>query len=54
MRRIAIITTEDGTQWSTDINGTNTEIRKYFMGQYTDVGVYPEERMSKVVNLVII
>ena len=51
--RTTIITTEDGTQWATSINGTNSEIRKYFMSNYFDVGVYPKEKMSKVVNLVI-
>lgn len=52
--RTAIITTENGTQWATSINGTNSEIREYFMGNYFDVGVYPIEKMSKVVNLFII
>ena len=52
--RTAIITTEDGTQWSTDINGSNETIRKYFMDKYFDVGTYPLEKMSRVINLVII
>lgn len=52
--RTAIITTEDGTQWSTSINGSNTEIRKYFMGRYINVEIYPIEKMSRVINLVII
>ncbi len=52
--RTAIITTEDGTQWSTSITCSNETIRKYFMGKYVDVGTYPTEKMSKVTNLVII
>jgi len=52
--RTAHITTENGTQWSTSINGSNESIRRYFLGQYFDTGIYPKEDMSKVVNVAII
>lgn len=51
--RFATITTESGYTWSTSINGTDEEINKYFMGQYFDVGVFPVEKMEKVVSVVV-
>ena len=47
----AIVTTEEGTTWSTPINGTEETIKKYFMNKYFNVGVFPEEKMEKVVNV---
>ena len=52
-RRTAHITTDDGTQWSTSINGSNESIRRYFMGKSFNVGTYPEEKMERITNLVI-
>lgn len=47
-------TTTSGLSWSTSINGTDEEIRRYFMGQSFDVGVYPEEKYERVVKVEIL
>jgi len=52
--RTAHVTTNNGTQWSTSINGTNKSIHRYFMGKSFNVGTYPEEKMEIVTNLVIV
>lgn len=49
--RVATITTESGHTWSTDINGTDEEIKKYFLGQRFNVGAFPVEKMEKVVDV---
>ena len=52
MAMIAVkVTTESGYDWSTHINGTIKYAKKYFMGNMFDVGVYPVEKMEKVVKV---
>jgi len=51
--RTARITTENGVSWSTSVNGTDEEIVTYFLGKWFDVGQFPTEEMSKVVEVVI-
>lgn len=48
--RVATIKTKSH-QWSTDINGTDAEIKSYFLGQYFNVGVYPQEKMEQVISV---
>jgi hypothetical protein len=45
------VTTESGHSWTTSINGTHEEIRKYFIDNKFDVGTYPVEKMEKVVGV---
>jgi len=39
--------------WETNINGTDEEIKNYFLGNFFDVGVYPIEKMEKVEKVII-
>lgn len=49
--RTATITTTSGHTWTTDINGTDYEICRYFLNQWFDVGVYPVEKIEKVIRV---
>jgi hypothetical protein len=49
--RYVKITTESGHSWTTDINGTDQSICEYFLGNQFDVGVYPAEKLEKVVSV---
>jgi len=51
--RIATVTTENGYQWTTSINGTNESISKYFLGAYFHTEPFPSEVMSQAVKVVI-
>ncbi len=51
--RVAYCTCANGYQWATSINGSNTSIRKYFMGAMVNTGSFPTETMSRVVNVAI-
>ena len=48
--RVAKLTTETGYTWSTNCNGTDEEICRYFLGQRFDVGAFPKEDMQIVVK----
>ena len=50
---VATVTTESGHTWSTEINGTDEEIEKYFIGQSFNVGAYPIELMEKAVKVTV-
>lgn len=45
--RTATITTTSGHTWTTDINGTDSEICRYFLGEWFDVEPYPSERKER-------
>jgi hypothetical protein len=49
-----IVKFSNGDTITTDINGTDDEIYKYYSGKWFDVGVYPEELMAKVVEVTIL
>jgi len=51
--RSAKVILADGTSYTTDINGTDEEIRAYFVGQRLNMGVFPEELMKKCVDVEI-
>ena len=53
MRHVKVIT-ETGYSWESNINGTNEEIRQYYIGKYFDIGNYPYEQMDKVVDVKIL
>lgn len=48
--RHARLTTDNGISWSTSINGTDKEIREYFLGNRFDVGRFPKEDLRRVVK----
>lgn len=48
------VTTTSGITWSTSINGTKEEIEYYFLGVYFNVGIYPVEKMEKVIKVEIL
>jgi len=58
--KAARMTTTSGHSWSTSINGTDSEIRAYFLGKYFNVGQFDEskpnegEKMEQVVKVEII
>lgn len=45
------LTTKSGYTWETDSNGTNKSIRDYFLGCRFNVGVYPVEKMERVIKI---
>lgn len=45
--KIAKVTTESGHSWTTEINGTNEEIRAYFMGNLFPVGSFDETKPNE-------
>lgn len=45
--RTATITTTSGHSWTTEVNGTDESICKYFLGQWFDVEPYPSERKER-------
>jgi len=47
----AKFTTTSGYSWTTDINGSLSDVADYLLGKMADVGVYPVEKMEKVVSL---
>ena len=47
----AVVKFSNGYSFRTSINGTDAEIKKYYMGKYFDIGVYPKEKMAKVVSV---
>jgi len=51
--KYATVTTTSGHTWGTDINGSDESITEYFLGKFFDIGVYPEERLEKVVKVEI-
>jgi len=52
--RLATVHYEDGTIIRTSINGTNSEIQKYFaIGKVFNIGSYPRENMQAVAALTI-
>jgi len=53
MRHVRIVTSS-GYSWESNINGTDEEVKKYYMGKYFDIGNYPHEKMDKVTNVIII
>lgn len=48
--KTATLTTETGCTWTTSINGTDEEIREYFLGRQFDCGSYPTEDFQTVVK----
>jgi hypothetical protein len=44
--------TIQGSQWSTNINGTNEEIIEYFMGKWFNLGTV-EDKMERVCFVLI-
>jgi len=47
----AKFTTTSGYNWTTDINGSLSDVAGYLLGKMVDAGVYPQEKMEKVVSL---
>lgn len=47
------ITTESGHNWSTSMapDVTLEQAKKYFIGKQFDIGVYPNEKMEKVIKV---
>lgn len=52
--KTAIVKFENGDTITTNINGTDEEIRRYYMGHYFDMGIYPEELMVKALLVEIL
>lgn len=50
MRSVKVITQTNYT-WITSINGTDKEIKNYFLGKYFNIGQYPTEKIDKVVKV---
>ena len=52
-KKVTIYTSN--TNWTTSVNPqmTNEEIEKYFLNKFFDVGVYPVEKMEKVIKVII-
>jgi len=50
MRAIKV-TFDDGEELTTNINGTNEEIRKYYIGQWFNRGSGSEDKMTKAVSV---
>ena len=42
------------TNWTTSVNGTEEEIKDYFLNRWFNVGTYPVERMEKVIKVEIL
>ena len=51
--RVAKLTTETGYTWSTNVNGTDESICRYFLGQRFDCGPWPKEDMQLCVKCVV-
>ena len=49
--RVATVHLEDGTSYQTQINGTDEDINQYFVGTCLNRGVFPNEKMVKVVSV---
>lgn len=52
--RTATITTTSGHTWATDINGTDHEICRYFLGQAFDISPDPEKERMDYARFVVI
>lgn len=54
MRKFCKVTAECGYTWSTDINGTDQEIRDYFrIGSFINVGSGENDKMVKIAKVQI-
>jgi len=42
----------NGNSLVTEINGTFQDAKKYYLGKYFNIGIYPIEQMSKAVEVV--
>lgn len=42
------LTTENGTSWNTELNGTVSQVEQYFLGMEFNVGVYPNVKLERV------
>jgi hypothetical protein len=51
MFKSAKVTTISGHNWTTRINGSFDEIVSYFLGQRFDIGIFPVEKMERVVKV---
>lgn len=51
--RVVTLTTETKYSWTTNANGTDAEICRYFLGNTFDVGTYPVEQMERCVECTI-
>ena len=45
------ITYENGKQYVTSMSATLAEATAYFLGTYSDIGVYPVENMQKAIKI---
>jgi hypothetical protein len=55
MQEVRIMFEDDVYNYTTSVNGERTEeeIKKYFVGKYFNMGVYPNENMQQCTNIKI-
>ena len=49
--KYAKVTTTSGHNWTTPINGSFSEIVSYFLGKRFDIGIFPIEKMERVIKV---
>jgi hypothetical protein len=49
--KVAKVTFDNGDTITTNINGTDKDIKSYYMNNIFDMGIYPEEKMCKAVSV---
>jgi hypothetical protein len=49
--KAAKVTCENGSTWTTSVNGTVESITAYFLGKLFNTGCYPKEEMSRCVSV---
>lgn len=56
MKTVKVIFKDSTYNYVTNINGqvSESEARKYFVGKYFDLGVYPKEDMQQCINIELI
>jgi hypothetical protein len=51
MKSVKVIFKNPKFNYITNVNGTKESIKKYFVGTFFDVGIYPRELMREVINI---
>jgi hypothetical protein len=48
--KVAVVKFSNGDSITTNINGTDEQIKAYYLNNYFDMGIFPEELMLKPVS----
>lgn len=54
-RRTVLVSLDDGSSFVTDINGTDDEVRRYYLGQVLNFGdTDPADKLCRVVRVEVL